>query len=374
MKVRNSLFALLSFLLVITLFLTACAQNSEKVAQPINDNQKETTKENNSKEDVAKEEIIEINVNNIVSSTSHVAKNAFEPWKKLVEEKTNGRVKVNLFHGATLGGPTSVWQDINGGLYDVSIALPTYFYDTELFPYTIGMLPFAIPDPETGRKVMTKFSEKYGEKAIADSNAVIMSALSTDGYDLFSVKPITSSEDIKKLRMRTSGKADLDIAKAWGATPVSIDLSQLYEAMEKNMLDVSHYTPLGSIGLKLYEVAPVLTKVGMYSGVVTLVMNKDFYNNLPDDLKKVFDDELFPAIGDLLSGSYLKESETAYKVYEEKGEVNTLPEKEMEKLKAATKGIWNEWVVSANQKGYPGEQMMNDFKEMLSEEGVELPF
>lgn len=85
-----------------------------------------------SNESASDEEYV-MDINNWQPSTHHYAYNAWEPWKKMVEEKTNGRVKVNIYHGSALGKSSSVYQDIKGGLYDVSLLVTNYFYDTPFF-------------------------------------------------------------------------------------------------------------------------------------------------------------------------------------------------------------------------------------------------
>jgi TRAP-type C4-dicarboxylate transport system substrate-binding protein len=42
--------------------------------------------------------------------------------EKICRRKTNGRDKVNVYHGGTLGGSGTVYQDVKGGLYDVGFS------------------------------------------------------------------------------------------------------------------------------------------------------------------------------------------------------------------------------------------------------------
>src|SRR5699024_8319307 len=126
-------------------------------------------------------------VNSIFASVNYYVPDAVEPWAKLVEEKSEGRIKVNLHHGSVLGSPTSMWQDIQGGVYDVGIyAAPTYFTETELFPLSIGDLPLAFPDVASASNVMTKFAQKYGEEA--NEKAILMGIPTSDPTVLFSTK------------------------------------------------------------------------------------------------------------------------------------------------------------------------------------------
>ena len=124
------------------------------------------------------EEIIEMDVSNYNPSTHPWGDNVFEAWKEYVEEKTEGRVQVNVYHGGSLGGSSSVYQDVQGGMYDVGLAVANYFYDTGFFPYTIGSLPFAFTDAESTYDVLGEFGDKYAKEKLTD--VVIMGATSTD--------------------------------------------------------------------------------------------------------------------------------------------------------------------------------------------------
>src|SRR5690625_1080439 len=106
MKVRKNLL-LVIFLFSIVLVLAACGgtEDAGKISQ---ENSGDTTNG-----DSKTEETFELNLNSPVPSTHGFAGNLFEPWAESVEEKTDGRVKVNLYHGGTLGTSSTSWDDIN---------------------------------------------------------------------------------------------------------------------------------------------------------------------------------------------------------------------------------------------------------------------
>jgi TRAP-type transport system periplasmic protein len=325
----------------------------------------------------ASKEVIEMNVSNFNPSTHHYAYNVYEPWKKLVEEKSDGRIKVNLYHGGTLGKSSTVLEDVGGGLADVGLVVSTYYYDTKFFPYTIGNLPFAVPDSAKGAKVMTKFGEKYAKDAFEDVH-YLGGVTTTDAYDLFATKPVKNIKDVKGLKMRVQGKGDTQVVENWGAVPVSLPLEEFYEALEKGTLDTGFYTPIGAVGNKYYEAGPYITKMGITVTPLIPVMNNDFYEKLPDDLKKMFDEEFGPRLSELFTESYTKEVDNAYKELEKqvkgKGEFITPSAGDLSGFKKSSKSVWDDWVKDADKMGYPGEEMMKEFKKLLKEEGVELPF
>lgn len=332
----------------------------------------DTNKENES----TSNEVIELNINNWAASTHHYAYNVYEPWKEIVEEKTDGRVKVNIYHGSSLGKSTSVYQDVSGGLYDVGLVIANYFYDTSFFPYTIGNLPFAFEGPTEAANVLQKFGEKYAHEDLSD--VIVMNATSTDGYDLFSTKPINKVEDLNKLKMRINGKSETEFVKSLGGVPVNITTEDTYEGLQKGNIETAFYTPIGAVGLKFFEPAPYITKLGVSVTPVIPIMNKEFYESLPDDLKTLFDEELNPKLTELFTESYETELEASYEELEKgvdgRGEMITLSDEEMAKFKPLAEGSWQAWIEDANAKGYDGEKMVEDLFSMLEEAGYPTPY
>jgi TRAP-type C4-dicarboxylate transport system substrate-binding protein len=135
-----------------------------------------------------------------------------------------------------------------------------------------------------------KFAEKYTKDKLTD--IVVMGATSTEAYDIFSKKPIKSVNDLKKLKMRVNGKSEPAFVKALCGVPVSLVTEEIYEGLDKGTIDTEFYTPIGSVGMKMYEPAPYITKLGVSVTPHVPVMNMDFYNNGPDDLKKLFKGDL----------------------------------------------------------------------------------
>lgn len=357
-------------LFVLSLVLAGCGGTSANKNESVDKNGGEEEKKESGK-------VYEINVNNWTNSTHHFAKNVFEPWKEMVEEETDGQVKVNLYHGGSLGKSSSVYQDIKGGLYEVTIAVTNYFADTDLFPYTIGNLPFAFEGSEEASKVLKKFGEKYANEALS-KDLIVMDPTATDPYDLFSAKPIRSVEDLKNVKLRASGKSEVELAQALQAVPVSLTTDDTYEGLQKKQVDATFYTPIGSIGMKFYEPAPYITKLNVSVTPMVPIMNKEFYESLPDDLQKKFDEELNPKLAELFTKSYESELEKSYEILGEeldgRGEIITLSDDEVQRFKEAGKASWDAWIEDANKRGHNGQEMVNELLKMMEEEGLPKPF
>src|SRR5690606_4375334 len=112
-------------------------------------------------------------------STHFTATEALEPWKEMVEKETNGRVKVNLFHGGALGSVRSVLQDVENRAYEVGMFINHYYEDTSAYPLSIGYLPFALPSGDVARDAMLKLNEKYKDMIWGDLDAIPMGMMAS---------------------------------------------------------------------------------------------------------------------------------------------------------------------------------------------------
>jgi len=321
------------------------------------------------------DDTISIVMNNHAPATHHLAVNAFDPWKEYIEEETDGRITIDLYHGGSLGDAASAHDDIVGGAYDLGIPPSDYTENTSLFPWTLSDLPFAFETPDITSEVVSEVMDEFAIDQI-DENLVHLGTAGLDPSMIIAVDELDSADDVSKLRIAASSELVTDLTKQWGATPVSLPYSETYEALQRKTADAVVYTGAGSIGMSYYEVAPnYINDVHPTTGTLPLVINKEVYDDIPDDLKDKFDNEYAPKLVEMMNDSYSKEMETFREELEEKG-VNfiDLPEVDVEKLKEPGKTVWDNWIEMADKRGYDGQGIVDRTMELLEEQSVEVDY
>ncbi|KKK36898.1 hypothetical protein WQ57_16800 [Mesobacillus campisalis] len=323
------------------------------------------------------DKVFELNYNNLAPPTHPYTKNVSEPWAEFVEKETNGRVKIHVFPSSQLGTPDTGYDDVSGGVFDVGLLYASSDKNDILFPLSIGDLPFAIPNPDVAVSVMNKFYDKFMKDKFQD--AVWLGASSTDTAQLYTTSPIETVEDIKKRKISNSLYSRNELIKSWGAVPVSSSNSELYESIERGIVDDVIYNTTGAIGFNLNEVAPNMTKLDLGVSSNGLFVNGNIFNQMPEDLQTLFKEKLGPKHQELMAELYMAQMEKSIQEFENRvkdkgGKVITPDEEELNKFKEPAKKMWDEWVKEANKKGHPGEEMMEFFKKSLEEEGVVIPF
>jgi len=77
--------------------------------------------------------------------------------------------------------------------------------------------------------------------------------------------------------------------RAIGASPTPIPWGDVYTAMSTNIVDGMETTPEAMVSVKLYEVADYVINTNHMNTAMTIVVNDDFYEGLPEDIKEAID-------------------------------------------------------------------------------------
>ena len=101
-------------------------------------------------------------------------------------------------------------------------------------------------------------------------------------------------------------------------------MEQIYESLEKDTVDQTTYTSVGALGLKLYEVAPYLTKIDLGATTLVFLLNSNSLKKMPDDLQKLFVEELGPKLGEMTGEMYKNQADSAMKEYGEQVKVKVV--------------------------------------------------
>ena len=166
--------------------------------------------------------------NNWLSSTHYISK-AFEEWADLVDKETEGRVKIDLYHGGALGGQLAVHEDIAGGTYDIGEASMSTLEDTDAFIQSIGDLPFAFDNINTSFEVMRKFMDKYENGIYQELDLKYISNSTSQKYAIHSTKKIASVDDAKGLIINASSPKLTKVFEGWGASREGMAFAELYQ-------------------------------------------------------------------------------------------------------------------------------------------------
>jgi tripartite ATP-independent transporter DctP family solute receptor len=225
-------------------------------------------------------------------STSEPAHQAAEFFAKNVAARTNGRVQIQVFPGEQLGPGKEVNEMIRQGANVMNITDPGYMSD---FVPDIGVLngPYLIKDPADYDKLLASDWYKTVEKRLEQAGFKMIMANGFFGQrHLIADKPVRKPEDMAGMTVRVPPNTMwIETFKAMGARPTTVQWSEVYNALQQNVV-VGAEAPLGSLwGSKLQETRKVISTTGHFTAFVMWPMNINYFNKLPADVQKVLLEE-----------------------------------------------------------------------------------
>ena len=233
-------------------------------------------------------EAIKLSFNNYFPATHFVSVFSAE-FCKAVEKRTNGRVDMSHFAGGTLTPPPRVFDGVVQGISD--LGMTTVGYTRGRFPMAeVLELPLGFPSGWVAGHVANDFYQKFKPKEFDNVHVLFFHCVGPLAVSTVK-KPVKTIEDFKGLKVRSMGR-QADMMKYLGALPIPLEIGDLYEALRKGTVDGAFLTLEAMKGFKMGELVrhvTAMTNMGSSGGIV-VVMNKEKWNALPADIKKVFDD------------------------------------------------------------------------------------
>ena len=291
-------------------------------------------------------------------------KNVLEPWAKMVEERSKGRLKVTIYPGGVLGKPTDHWDMIKTGIADIGWG--THNYTAGRFPLTsAGDLPFTFKTSKGGSRALWELYVKHLQKEHEDVKVLWL--FHTTTFHVFTTrKPVKTLEDLAGLKIRTAGGQVAAVVKQLGAIPVTMAAPEAYNALERGVVDGTVFPWEVMVSFKLSEVIKHATVVNLGAATFFVTMNLKKYESLPPDLRKIFDDLGGAWAADFSGAVWDKGDEDGLAAAKKAAiAIYPLPAAERQRWIQKTKPLEDEWITSMEGKGLPGRQVLADLRELV---------
>lgn len=237
-------------------------------------------------------EVIQLRYASYQPTTSQLYK-CQQWWGEQLEKRSGGKVRVKLFPGQQLAKAKQMLEAISGGLTDIGGVSPSYT-PAKLALHTIDFLPTLAPVRADQQMLILNGPLRKNPaivKELEALNVVNLFTLCLPGYSVISVKPVREPADFKGLKIRCTGML-APFFKALGAVPVFTPAPEAMMAMSRGVVDaVAGCGDYWHKAYKLDEVGKYLTRDVAFGGAtLDILMNKNSYDKLPADVKKIIND------------------------------------------------------------------------------------
>lgn len=211
-----------------------------------------------------------------------------EHYAKYVNEKTNGKVRIDLFPAEMLGSDKAMSEMIVSGTLDMHIAPQGVMTSYEPKLAVLG-LPFLFDSNEKVAKVL---DGPIGDELAKDLPGKGMRVLAywENGlrHTTNSKRPIEKPEDLAGMKIRTpDDKMTISIFKALGANPSPLAYSELYLALAQKVFDGQENPVTNIHASKFYEVQKFLSLTNHKYECKPFVISEKVWQKLPADVQAV---------------------------------------------------------------------------------------
>src|SRR5258707_14949609 len=228
---------------------------------------------------------IVIKFSHVVAQGTPKGKGA-EYFKKLAEERTKGKVKVEVYANSTLYKDNEEVDALQLGAVQMLAPSLAKFGPLGVREFEVFDLPYLFDNYDELHKV-TRGPVGASLLKKLESKGIIGLAYWDNGFkDMSANKPLHKPEDFRGLKMRIQSSKVLDAQmRALGASPQVMAFSEVYQALQTGVVDGTENPPSNLYTQKMYEVQKYLTISDHgYLGYAVIV-NKKFWDGLPADIR-----------------------------------------------------------------------------------------
>jgi tripartite ATP-independent transporter DctP family solute receptor len=212
-------------------------------------------------------------------------------FKKLVEERSGGRIQVDVFPAAQLGAEVAMMEGLRLGSLDVACAnapnAATVFPEIGFFS-----VAYLFKDLDHFERLVNdpKFVKRF-EEIVASKNVGIkvLGFYAAGVRNIYSRKgSVAGPDDLKGLKIRVQNNpVEVKVWKAFGAIPTPMNFGEVYQALQSGVIDAAENGLAVIESNKHFEAAKYITETEHQRNLSTLYMNEKKLAGLPPDLRKI---------------------------------------------------------------------------------------
>lgn len=208
-------------------------------------------------------------------------------FKEELEKRSNGAITLNIYPNSTLGGDRDLVEGMQMGTVDFGLIAGVLGN----FEETIGLLelPYLFDSQEEFNKIIHgPIGQEIADKLLAKSGVRILNWWDRGPRETTANKPINTLADLKGLKIRLPEiPAMVACWRAMGANPTPMAWSEVYTALQQNVIEAQE-NPIPFIyGGRIHEVQKYLAFTDHKYEYVTISMSETRWQSLTDEQRKI---------------------------------------------------------------------------------------
>lgn len=230
---------------------------------------------------------------------------------------------------------------------------------------------FVTEDPIIIAEVMNELHETLPalRKNWQDHNQIFLGSTSIGAMMIYSTFPVRTLADLKGRKINAAGMGG-NWLRNTGAVPVDGGIPVFYNNVKNKLVDGVLLTAGTGFSIKLHEVAPYITKIGIGAlHVGALSVNKDTWNKMPPKLQQILRDVGKEYSKKVAETTAATEAAAMQKMIKGGAKVSKLSQVEKKKWIAVLPNLAEEWAKDAEKRGFPGKKMLKAYMDAMRARG-----
>ena len=311
---------------------------------------------------------VTLKLHQFLPAQANVPKLVLDVWADNVEKDSGGRIKVDRYPSMQLGGkPPELMDQAIDGVADIVWTVVGYtpgrFPSTEVFE-----LPFMMTNARAASRAYWEMFDKHWKDTEFKDVHILGTWVHGPGM-IHTKDPVNQPSDLQGMKIRGGSRAVNSLLTKLGATPVGMPVPAVSEGLSKGVIDGTTIPWEVTTALKVSELVHNHTEFSgkaLYVLTFVLAMNKDKYASLPDDLKKVIDDNSGLEFSVFAGGTQADSDGPARQVAVDLGNnIITIDEVGTAEWRKLSQPIYDEWVADMNAKGKDGQALIDEARMLI---------
>ena len=213
-----------------------------------------------------------------------------ERFSKMVDEMSNGRLKVKVYGAGELVPALQVFDAVSAGTAELGHSGAYYWKGKTPAAQFFTSVPFGLTAQEINGWIYHGGGLELWQELYAPFNLIPLAAGNT-GVQMagWFNKEINSVEDLQGLKMRIPGLGG-EVLKRAGGTPVTLPGGELFTSLQTGAIDATEWVgPYNDLAFGLYKAAKYYYYPGWHEpgSMMELTVNKQAFEGLPKDLQAI---------------------------------------------------------------------------------------
>jgi TRAP-type transport system periplasmic protein len=284
----------------------------------------------------------------------HVNQNAMYPWFEEIEKVTEGRVKVEILP-KVVGTAASQFDVIRDGLADVSFIVTGYTPGRFVLA-EMGELSFIGNDARIFAPAFNRIYRKHMEPLNEFDGVELLTIYSNaPGNIMTTKKQVNSIEDLKGLKLRSTGPYTTELLNRVGAIPILKSSNEAFEMLSTGVIDGSLAQRETTKNMNMIDLMGYGTLIpgGLFSAALGVIVNTDTWNRISAEDRAAIEEISHEKLALAMGTSFYNADADAEKTMRETPTLTLQVASDafVAELKEAVAPLEAAWVERAKQKG-----------------------